>query len=87
MTRTSAIALMATVVAFGTPAFAANDCGSGYKNFVQKMGTLSTTVPEFDLAEAQRKGLAVYDSCKAGDALDTQGSWGLILKEAGTRGD
>ncbi len=78
MTKISIAALAALLVAGMSPAFAAKtDCDAGYKTFLGKM--MAAEFPPADLAEAVRRSLKAYDSCKAGDDFSPQGVWDEIL--------
>jgi len=81
MTKTIAVALAALLVAGSAPAFAAQDCAGGYKTFLGKMSTMVDGSGGDMLAEAIRKSLVAYDSCKAGDDFSPHGVWDKIISD------
>jgi hypothetical protein len=71
----------ALLVASVSPALAKEDCEGGYKTF---MGKLSPYMPETganDIADAVKKSLDAYNSCKAGDSFSPHGVWDQILAD------
>ena len=81
MTRTTIVALAAAFAAFATPAFAATDCDGGYKTFLGKMSIYVDKMSGYELADAVRKSLDAYNSCKAGDSFSPHGVWDQILAD------
>jgi hypothetical protein len=81
MTKTIAVALAALLVAGSAPAFAAQDCAGGYKTFLGKMSKMVDGSGGDMLAEAIRKSLVAYDSCKAGDDFSPHGVWDKIVAD------
>lgn len=80
MTKISLAALAALLVASMSPAIAAKtDCDGGYKTFLGKM--MAADFPPGDIAEAVRRSLKAYDSCKAGDSFSPHGVWDDILAQ------
>ena len=57
------------------------NCDAGYQTFLGDITALiyTTTAPE--ASEALRRSLAVYDSCKAGDAFAPEASWSAIIQD------
>ncbi len=75
------IALAAIAVALagaGTPALAKVDCDGGFKTHMSKMTIYIDKVTGYDLADAVRKSLDAYNSCKAGDNFSPHGIWDQI---------
>jgi hypothetical protein len=81
MTRSTIAALAAALVAAATPAFAATDCDGGYKTFLGKMSIYVDKMSGYELADAVRKSLDAYNSCKAGDSFSPHGVWDQILAD------
>ena len=76
------LAALAAVLAAGlTPAFAKSDCSGGYKTFLGKMSKMVDGAGGDMLAEAIRKSLVAYDSCKAGDDFSPHGVWDKIITD------
>jgi hypothetical protein len=72
----------ATLAAFSAPAFAAKtDCDGGYKTFLGKMSIYVDKMSGYELADAVRKSLDAYNSCKAGDSFSPNGVWDQILAD------
>ena len=74
-------AFAAALVAASVPASAATDCDGGYKAFLGKMSTYVDKMTGYELADAVRKSLDAYNSCKAGDSFSPQGVWDGILAD------
>lgn len=74
-------ALLATTAAFATPAFAKVDCDGGFKTHLGKMTIYVDKMSGYELADAVRKSLDAYDSCKAGDDFSPHGIWDKIMQE------
>jgi hypothetical protein len=84
MTKLSVAALAALLVAGVagvTPALAKEDCDGGYKTFLGKMSTFVDKMTGYELADAVRKSLDAYSSCKAGDNFSPHGVWDQILAD------
>lgn len=79
----SILAALAAVLVAGTaaPAFAKQDCDGGYKTYLGKMVRFVDTAPATTIADALRKGLVAYDSCKAGNSFSPQGVWDQIVTD------
>jgi hypothetical protein len=77
-----ATAAIAAALLFGvTPAFAKQDCDSGYKDFLGKMSIYVNKMSGYELADAVRKSLDAYNSCTAGDSFSPHGVWDQILAD------
>ena len=72
-----AVALLTTAV----PALAKTDCDGGFKNHMSKMSIYVDKMSGYDLADAVRKSLDAYNSCKAGDSFSPHGVWDQILAD------
>jgi hypothetical protein len=72
-----AAALMATAV----PALAKTDCDAGFKSHMSKMSIYVDKMSGYDLADAVRKSLDAYNSCKAGDDFSPHGVWDKIIAD------
>ncbi len=83
MKRIALSVVGALLLAGVTPAFAKEDCGAGYKDFLTKMSTHMSKMSGDELAGYIRKGLGAYDSCMAGDAFSPHGVWDQILSDMG----
>jgi hypothetical protein len=81
MTKTSIAALAAVLMAAATPAFAKEDCDAGYKGFLGKMSIYVDKMSGYELADAVRKSLDAYNSCKSGDNFSPHGVWDQILAD------
>jgi hypothetical protein len=77
----SIAALAALLIAGATPAFAKEDCDGGYKTFLGKMSIYVNKMTGYELADAVRKSLDAYNSCKAGDNFSPHGVWDQILDD------
>lgn len=77
----SAAALIATIAAFGTPAIAKEDCDGGFKSHMTKMTIYVDKMSGYELADAVRKSLDAYNSCKAGDSFSPHGVWDQIIAD------
>ena len=76
--RTLALALAAAIVAAAAPALAKVDCDGGFKTHMSKMTIYIDKMTGYDLADAVRKSLDAYNSCKAGDNFSPHGIWDQI---------
>lgn len=81
MKKLTLASLAAVLVAVTAPAIAKEDCDAGYKTFLGKMSIYVDTMSAYDLADAVRKSLDAYNSCKAGDELSLHGVWDKILAD------
>jgi hypothetical protein len=72
-----AVALLATAA----PALAKADCDGGFKNHMSKMSIYVDKMSGYELADAVRKSLDAYNSCKAGDDFSPHGVWDKILAD------
>lgn len=62
-----------------TPAHAAADCNDEFKNFFDRIQSLSNNKMGGErLADAMRKGVRAYDACKSGDAFTVHGVFDQI---------
>ncbi len=80
-----AAALVAAFAAFASPAFAKEDCDGGFKTHMGKMSIYVDKMSGYDLADAVRKSLDAYNSCKAGDSFSPHGVWDQILADMETK--
>lgn len=86
MTKLSIATIAAVLMASMSPAFAAkNDCDGGYKSFLGKMTIYVDKMSGYELADAVRKSLDAYNSCKAGDDFSPHGVWDKILSDMKTK--
>lgn len=75
-------AIAALLAATVTPAFAAKpDCDGGFKTHLGKMSIYIDKMSGYELADAVRKSLDVYNTCKAGDDFSPNGVWDQILAD------
>jgi hypothetical protein len=70
--------LVMALCGFASPAVAKYDCDKGFQDHMAKMSVFVEKVVGFELADAYRKSLNVYDSCKAGDGFSPPGIWEQI---------
>lgn len=70
--------LIALFASFSSPAFAAENCDDGFKTHMGKMSIYINKMSGYELADAVRKSLDAYDSCKAGDSFSPHGVWDQI---------
>ena len=66
MRKTILAAIAVAFAAAGSPAFAKEDCDGGFKAHMAKMSIYVDKTTGYDLADAVRKSLDAYNSCKAG---------------------
>ena len=76
-----AAALIAAFAAFASPAVAKEDCDGGFKTHMSKMTIYVDKMSGYELADAVRKSLDAYNSCKAGDNFSPHGVWDAILAD------
>ncbi len=74
-------ALAVAMLASAAPALAKTDCDAGFKNHMSKMSIYVDKMSGYDLADAVRKSLDTYNSCKAGDGFSPHGVWDQILAD------
>ncbi len=80
--KTIATALLAGVLAaVSSPAFAKTDCDAGFKAHLSKMTIYVDKMSGYELADAVRKSLDGYNSCKAGDSFSPHGVWDQIIAD------
>ena len=80
--------VMAGALTMAAPAaFAGTDCDGGYKTFLGSMAVYIERAAATDLADAVRKSLAAYDSCKAGDAYSPVVVWNKIIEDMKSKVD
>jgi hypothetical protein len=77
----AALAAALVTATFASPSFAATDCDAGYKTFLGKMSIYVDKTSGYELADAVRKSLDAYNSCKAGDSFSPHGVWDQILAD------
>ncbi|RUP00339.1 hypothetical protein [Hyphomicrobium sp.] len=78
MKLASAATLVAIFAAIATPTYAAEDCDGGFKTHMGKMSIYIDKMSGYELADAVRKSLDAYNSCKAGDGFSPHGVWDQI---------
>ncbi len=81
----SAAAVVAAFAALATPALAKEDCDGGFKTHMGKMSIFVDKMSGYELADAVRKSLDAYNSCKAGDSFSPHGVWDQILADMETK--
>ena len=81
MRMTVCAVIAGVLAATAAPAFAGTDCDGGYKTFLGSMAVYIERTAKTDLADAVRKSLAAYDSCKAGDAYSPVVVWNKIIED------
>jgi hypothetical protein len=59
----------------------AYNCDEGFKGHLEKMQIYINKVEGYTLADALRRSVDGYDSCKAGDNFSPHGIWDEIEKE------
>ena len=74
-------ALAVAMLSSAAPALAKTDCDAGFKNHMTKMSIYVDKMSGYDLADAVRKSLDAYNSCKAGDGFSPHGVWDQILAD------
>ena len=76
------VALAVALLATAAPALAAKtDCDGGFKNHMSKMSIYVDKMSGYELADAVRKSLDAYNSCKAGDDFSPHGVWDKIIAD------
>lgn len=78
-------ALAAVMAVVATPVFAKEDCDGGFKTHMGKMSIYVDKMSGYELADAVRKSLDAYNSCKAGDNFSPHGVWDQILADMETK--
>ena len=81
MKNVTLAALAAVLFAGITPAFAKEDCDAGFKTHLGKMSIYVDKMSGYELADAVRKSLDAYNSCKAGDDFSPRGVWDKIIAD------
>lgn len=81
MSKTVATLAIAFLAATSASAMATESCQDGYKHFMSKMSIYYDQTTGEDLADAVRKSLDAYASCKAGDGFSPHGVWDQILAD------
>lgn len=74
-------AIAVAVLASAAPALAKTDCDGGFKNHMGKMSIYVNKMSGYELADAVRRSLDAYDSCKAGDSFSVHGVWDQIIAD------
>ncbi len=67
--------------ALAAPAYAKTDCDAGFKTHMGKMSIYIDKMSGYDLADAVRKSLDAYNSCKAGDNFSPHGVWDQVISD------
>jgi hypothetical protein len=57
------------------------DCDKGFKDHMGKMSIYINKESGYELADAVRRSLDAYNSCKSGDNFSPRGVWDQIEKE------
>lgn len=84
--KTMKIAVLAGALsALASPAFAKTDCDEGFKTHLSKMTIYVDKMSGYELADAVRRSLDVYNSCKAGDNFSPHGVWDQILADMASK--
>ena len=78
-------AAIATAAALVSPASAKEDCDGGFKTHMGKMAVYVNNMSGYELADAVRKSLDAYNSCKAGDNFSPHGVWDQIIADMETK--
>ena len=78
MRKTALAAIAVGLAVAGTPAYAKEDCDGGFKSHMSRMSIYIDKTTGYDLADAVRKSLDAYNSCKAGDNFSPKGVWDQI---------
>ena len=75
-------AVLASILAVAaSPASAKEDCDAGFKTHMGKMTIFVDKMSGYELADAVRKSLDAYNSCKAGDNFSPHGVWDQVLAD------
>lgn len=74
-------AIATALIATAAPAFAKTDCDGGFKSHMSKMSIYIDKMSGYDLADAVRKSLDAYNSCKAGDDFSPHGVWDKVIAD------
>ena len=64
------------------PASAKYDCDGGFRDHMKKMSIYTDAMSGYELADAVRKSLDAYNSCKSGDGFSPHGVWDQIEADA-----
>ncbi len=86
MTKLTFAAIAAALIATASPAFAKEDCDAGFKGHMAKMSIYVDKMSGYELADAVRKSLDAYNSCKAGDSFSPHGVWDQIIADMQAKG-
>ena len=78
-------ALAAVMAIAATPVLAKEDCDGGFKTHMGKMTIFVDKMSGYELADAVRKSLDAYNSCKAGDSFSPHGVWDQVLADMETK--
>jgi hypothetical protein len=79
------VACAVALVSCSGPALAKYDCDNGFKNHMAKMSIYIDKTSGYELADAVRKSVDAYDSCKAGDDFSPHGVWDKIEQDMATK--
>jgi hypothetical protein len=74
-------AIAVALFALAAPAIAKTDCDGGFKTHMGKMSIYIDKMSGYDLADAVRKSLDAYNSCKAGDNFSPHGVWDQVIAD------
>ncbi|MGZ9129846.1 MAG: hypothetical protein ACXW4Z_18885 [Candidatus Binatia bacterium] len=77
-----AILLAAAAFALASPVLAEKkDCDEGFKGHMKNMSIYVDKMSGYELADAVRKSLDVYNTCKSGDTFSPYGVWDQIIAD------
>lgn len=79
--RALALAAAAAAVAAATPVLAKTDCDGGFQTHMKNMSIYVDKMSGYELADAVRKSLDAYNSCKSGDSFSPNGVWDQIIAD------
>jgi hypothetical protein len=72
----------AAMMALASPALAEKkDCDAGFKTHMKNMSIYVDKMSGYELADAVRKSLDVYNTCKSGDTFSPYGVWDQIIAD------
>ena len=81
MRKITLAALAAVAAMAASPVLAKTDCDGGFQGHMKKMSIYVDKMSGYELADAVRKSLDAYNSCKAGDTFSPHGVWDQIIAD------